>query len=104
MSQLNLSHYKPEIAVKPDEDAETHLLRMNDWMDTHTFQEGVKVQCFCLTLLGGAGLWYELLRAINENWIGLQNQFRQQYSKIGNTKEQLFHAWRSFHFAENTET
>ena len=31
-------------------------------------------------------------------------QFRQQYSKIGNTREQLFHAWRSFHFNENTET
>ena len=29
--------------------------------------------------------------------------FRQQYSKIGNTKEQLFHAWQSFHFDENTE-
>ena len=30
--------------------------------------------------------------------------FRQQYSKIGNTREQLFHAWRSFHYDENTET
>ena len=30
--------------------------------------------------------------------------FRQQYSKIGNTREQLFHAWRLFHFDENTET
>ena len=30
-------------------------------------------------------------------------QFRQQYSKIGNTREQLFHAWRSFHFDENIE-
>ena len=28
---------------------------------------------------------------------------RQQYSKIGNTREQLFHAWRSFHFDENAE-
>ena len=29
---------------------------------------------------------------------------RQQYSKIGNTREQLFHTWRSFHFDENVET
>ena len=29
--------------------------------------------------------------------------FRQQYSKIGNTREQLFHTWRSFHFDENAE-
>ena len=29
--------------------------------------------------------------------------FRQQYSKIGNTREQLFHACRSFNFDDNTE-
>ena len=29
--------------------------------------------------------------------------FRQQYSKIGNTTEQLFHMRRSFHFDENAE-
>ena len=32
------------------------------------------------------------------------NLFRQQYSKIGNTREQLFHARRFFSFDENTET
>ena len=30
--------------------------------------------------------------------------FRHQYSKIGNTREQLFHAWRSFYFDKNAET
>ena len=30
--------------------------------------------------------------------------FRQQNSKIGNTREQLFHALRYFHFDENTKT
>ena len=83
--QLNCSHFKPEFAGKPEEDAEAHLLRTNDCMDTNVFQEGVKVQCFCLTLVGEARLWYESLRPINIDWIGLQNQFRQQYSKIGNT-------------------
>ena len=102
--QLNWSHFKPDFAGKQDEDAEVHLPRMNDWMDTHAFQEGVKVQNFCLTLVGEARLWYEFLRPINVDWIELQNQFRQQYSKIGSTREQLFHAWRSFHFNENTET
>ena len=48
-------------------------------------------------------MWYESLRPINVDWLGLQNQFRQQYSKKGNTREQLFHAWRSCHFYENTE-
>ena len=45
-----------------------------------------------------------MLRPINVVGVGLQNIFRQQYSKIGNTREQLFHAWRLFHFDENTET
>ena len=27
----------------------------------------------------------------------------QRYSKLGNTHEQLFHAWRSFNFDENTD-
>ena len=54
--------------------------------------------------MGEAALWYQSLEPINVDWQGLQNLFRQQYSKIGNTREQLFHAWRSFNFDENTET
>ena len=88
---------------KPNDDAGAHLLCTNNWMNTHHFTEGVKVQRFCLTLLGEARLWYHSLEPINVNWQGLQNLFRQQYSKIGNTREQLFHAWKSFIFDENTE-
>ena len=73
-------------------------------MDTHAFLEGVKVLQFCLILVGEVRLWYESFRPIALDWNGLQNQFRQQYSKIGNTREQPFHAWRSFHFDENTES
>ena len=40
----------------------------------------------------------------NTDWAELQNSYRQQYSKIGNTREQLLHVWRSFHFDKNTET
>ena len=101
---LNWSYFKPEFSGKPDEDAEGHLLDTNDWMNAHHFIEVVKVQRFCLTLLGEARLWYQSLEPINVGWQGLQNLFRQQYSKIGNTGEQLFHAWRSFNFDENTET
>ena len=60
-------------------------------METHTFPGAVKLQRFCLTLVGEARLWYESL-------------IRQQYSNIGNTRERLFHAWRSFHYDENTDT
>ena len=101
---LNWPPFKPEFSRKPDEDAEAHLLHPTDWMNAHHSVEGVKVQRFCLTLLGEARLWYQSLEPINVDWQGLQKLFRQQYSKIGNTRGHLFHAWRSFSFDENTET
>ena len=104
MPQINWSHIKPEFEGKPDEDAEAHRLWTNDRMDTHAFPEGVRIQRFCLTLVGEPRLWYESLRPIALDWNGQQNQFRKQYSKLGNTREHIFHAWRSFHFDENTET
>ena len=72
-------------------------------MNVHHFVEGAKVQRFCLTLLGEVRLWYQSLEPINVYWQGLQNLLRQQYSKIGNTREQLLHPWISFSFDENTE-
>ena len=101
---LNWFHFKPEFSGKPAEDGEADLLHTNDWMTTHHFIKGAKVLRFCLTLLGEARLWYQSLELINIDWQGLQNLFRQQYSKLGNTREQLFHTWRSFSFDENTET
>ena len=50
--QLNWSHFKPKYAGKPEEDVEAHLLSMNDWMETDKFLDQVKVQRFCLTLVG----------------------------------------------------
>ena len=73
-------------------------------MTTHDFPEGVKVQRFCLTLMGEASLWYASLEPIAMIWPELQNQFTRHYSTLGNTREQLFHAWRSFHYDENVET
>ena len=76
--KLNWLHFKPEFAGKPDEDAEAHLLRMND-RDGHTYiSRRCQSPMFCLTLAGEARLWYESLRPINIDWIRLQNQFRQQ--------------------------
>ena len=49
-------------------------------MNTHHFWEGIKVQRFCLTLVE-ARLWYKSLEPINIDLEGLQNLFRQQYSK-----------------------
>ena len=91
---LICSHCKPEFSGKPEEDAESHLLRTNDWMNACHFLEAIKVQRFCLTLVEEARLWSESLQPINVDWLGLQNLFRQEYSKIGNKREHLFHAWR----------
>ena len=84
---LNWSNFKAEFSGKPDEDTEACLLHSNDWMNAHHFVDGVKVQQFCLTLLGEARLWYQSLEPINIDWHGLQNLFRQQYLKIGNIRE-----------------
>ena len=55
-------------------------------------------------LIGEARLWYESLAPLDDDWPALQNKFRWQYLKIGNTPQQLFHAWRTFKFDENTDT
>ena len=54
--------------------------------------------------IGRGMIWYQSLEPISVDWQGLQNLSRQQYSKIGYTREQLFHTWISFNFDENTET
>ena len=73
-------------------------------MDTHNFPYDTKVRRFCLTLTGEARLWYETLGTAQLDWAALQDHFQQQYSKFGNTREQYFHAWRSFQYNENTNT
>ena len=74
-------------------------------MYAHHFNNDVKDQRFCLTLLGEAQLWFNSLEPLEDTtWPQLQNLFRQRYSKLGNTHEQLFHAWRSFTFDDDTET
>ena len=75
MQQLNWPYFKPEFLGKPEEDAGAHLLRTNDWMETHNFPEEIKVQRFCLTLTGEARLWYETLRLIEVDCTGLQESF-----------------------------
>ena len=52
LQQLNWSPSKPEFSGKPEEDAEEHLLRTSDWMETHNFPDDQKVRRFCLILMG----------------------------------------------------
>ena len=80
------SNFKPEFSGKAEEDAEAHLPCSNDWMNAHCFDEDIKVQRFCLTLLGEARLWYHSLELLRDTtWAQVQNKFRQRYSKLGNT-------------------
>ena len=94
---------KHEFSGKPEEDVESHLLSTRDWLEAHNFPDEVKVRHFCLTLICEARLWYESLALLDNDWPPLQNKFRWQYSKIGNTPEQLFHVWRTFKFDENMD-
>ena len=101
--QLNWSYFKTEFSGKP-EDTEEHLLRTNDWMETHNFPDDQKVRRFCLTLTGEARLWCETLGTVQLDWHALRDCFYQQYSEFGSTREQYFLAWRSFQFDENGDT
>ena len=103
LQQLNWSYFKPEYSGKPEEDAEKHLLRTNDWMETHNFPDDQKVRRLCLTLMGEPRLWYETLGTAQLDWETLRDCFRQQHTKFGSIREQYFHAWRSFQFDENTD-
>ena len=73
-------------------------------METHDFPDDTKVRRFCLTLMGEARLWYETLRLVQLDWAALQECFQQQYSKFDSTRDQYFHVWRSFHYAEDTDS
>ena len=75
-NQLNWSHFKPDFSGKPEEGMKAHLLRTNDWMTMHDFPDDQKVRRFCLTLLGEARLWYEMLNAQQQQLIG------QAYRKV----------------------
>ena len=79
LQHLNWSYFKPKYSGKPEEDWETHLLRTNDWMETHNFPNNQKVGAFCLSLMGEARLWYETLGAAQLDWEALQDCFWQQY-------------------------
>ena len=72
-NQLNWSHFTPEFSGTPNEDAEAHLLRTEDWMTTHNFPEDYKVGRFCLILMGEARLWYATLNVQYQqlNWDSL---------------------------------
>ena len=70
---MNWLHFKPEFSGKPEEDVEVHLFRTNDWMTTHDFPETVKVQRFCLTLVGEARNWSATLEPLVMTWPELQN-------------------------------
>ena len=64
---INWSNFKSEFSGKLEEDAEAHLLCSNDWMNAHNFEEEVKVQRFCLTLLGEARLWFHSLEPLEKH-------------------------------------
>ena len=62
---INWSNFKLEFSGKPEEDAEMHLLCSNDWMNAHRFADGIKIQRFCLALLGEARLWFQSLEPLD---------------------------------------
>ena len=79
-----------------------HLLRTMDLIDTHNFAAGQSIRR-SLILAGEVKSWYQSIHPFHINWEELL-KFRAQFPKIGNIREQLFYAWRSFHYDGNAET
>ena len=96
--QLNWCHFKPKYAGKLEEDVEAHLLMTNNWMDTQNFHDHLKVQRFCLTLVGEARLRYESLRPINADWEEYNICLGSNTLTLVTLGNNYFTHGRSFHF------
>ena len=57
-----------------------------------------------MTLIGEARLWMNHWLHLTMTGLPYKTSSGGKYSKIGNTPEQLFHAWRMFKFDENTDS
>ena len=57
-----------------------------------------------VTLAGDSHLSYESLIPVGNGWNNLQRLFHRQFSKLGQSQEELFQGWRSFTFDETTDT
>ena len=72
-------------------------------MYNHNFVAGQRLQRFPLTLTNEAILLYQAIHPFQCSLEELQEIFSNHFSKVDNTREQLFHAWISFHFNENAD-
>ena len=88
--QLNWSYFKHEFSRKPEEDAQAHLLRTNDWMESQDFPQDTKVRRFCLPLTGEARLLYETLRPIQIDWDALQECFGNSIQNLAALENSIF--------------
>ena len=89
---MNWSYFTPEFSGKPDDDPEEDLVRIIGWMDTHNYVVDQRVKRFPLTLAGEARLQYQSIHPFQNSWEELKERLRTQSSKIGSSREQLFHA------------
>ena len=87
---LNWSYFKPEFSDKTEEDAAVHLLKTNDWMETHNFPEDTKLRRFCLTLTGEARLWYESIRPIEMDWTDSKNTLGSNIPRLVVQERNIF--------------
>ena len=97
--QLNWSHFKSWSFLENQTKMQKHIYlgQMIGWT-VKDFRIMIKSKDFVRHWQETLDSGYKSLRPINADWIGLQNSFRQQYSKIGNTREQLLSCMEIFPF------
>ena len=92
---MNLHVKCPTFSAKDDEDAQSHLLCSNDWMNSHGSTKDIKFGRFCLISGSDAYLQYDSITSVGKDWNHLQGLFHRQFSKLRHTQEKLFQRWTS---------
>ena len=78
---------------------------LHQWLDDCTlFCRGCQGSQILFNTIRRSQIMVSFIRTNKHRLARVTNLFRQQYSKVGNAREQLFHVWRSFSFDENTDT
>ena len=80
-----------------DENAESHLLHSDDWMNSKGVAEDAKCDQLYFTLDGNTCLCYEPITPVGNDWNHVQRLFCRQLSQLGQTQE-LFQKWKFFQF------
>ena len=88
----------PKFKGKVDEDAEVHILKVEDWFVDTDLRESDKVKEFCKTLEGESRLWYESQEVATFSWRELKQKFSSRFTSGGDSSRSWLTKWANLSF------